>query len=55
MSSHAGAGSDTGAAFAGLIGGAIFIGAVLYGIVLFTNKHFEDEKAAGAHATAPKA
>lgn len=31
------------AAFAGLIGGALFIGAILYGIVLWTNNHFENE------------
>ena len=35
-----------GAAFAGLVGGALFIGAILYGIVLLTNDHFEKEKAA---------
>lgn len=34
-----------GAAFAGLIGGAVFIGAILYGIVLLTNDHFAKEKA----------
>ena len=44
--SHKG-GSDMGAAFAGLIGGALFIGAILYTIVLLTNSHFENEKAEG--------
>ena len=34
-----------GAAFAGLIGGALFIGAILYSIVLLTNRHFANEKA----------
>ena len=34
-----------GAAFAGLIGGALFIGLILYGIVVWTNSHFEAEKA----------
>ena len=42
---HAKGGSDMGAAFTGLIGGALFIGAILYGIVLLTNRHFESEKA----------
>lgn len=37
--------SDTSAAFLGLIGGAIFIGAVIYGMVLFTNKKFEGHSA----------
>ena len=55
MSTHTKSGTDTGAAFAGLIGGALFIGAILYGIVVFTNRHFEQEKAhaaPGAAATA---
>ena len=34
-----------GAAFAGLIGGALFIGAILFGIVVLTNRHFANEKA----------
>jgi hypothetical protein len=38
-------GSDMGAAFTGLIGGAILIGAILYGIVLWTNSKFEGHKA----------
>ena len=46
MSDHqANAGSDMGAAFVGLVGGALFIGAILYGIVLLTNAHFANEKA----------
>ena len=32
------------AAFAGLIGGALFIGAILYGIVLLTNSQFKKEE-----------
>ncbi|MBL0169385.1 MAG: hypothetical protein IPP90_01485 [Gemmatimonadaceae bacterium] len=36
-------GSDRSAAFAGLIGGALFIGAILYSIVLLTNNHFKNE------------
>jgi hypothetical protein len=51
---HASGGSDMGAAFTGLIGGALFIGAILYGIVLLTNRHFESEKAEGGEAAAPK-
>ena len=31
------------AAFMGLVGGALFIGVVLYGIVLWTNNHFSGE------------
>jgi hypothetical protein len=50
---------DMGAAFTGLIGGAIFIGAILYGIVVWTNKQFEghaaEKKAAAVTATAPVA
>lgn len=49
---HAKGGSDMGAAFAGLIGGSIFIGAILYGIVILTNQHFEKEKA--EHGAAAK-
>jgi hypothetical protein len=55
MSTHTKGGTDTGAAFAGLIGGSLFIGAILYAIVVFTNRHFEQEKAhaaPGAAATA---
>lgn len=37
---------DLGAAFTGLIGGAIFIGVILYAIVLWTNSHFAGEKEA---------
>ena len=48
MTTHSKSGSDTGAAFAGLIGGSLFIGAILYAIVVFTNRHFEQEKAAHA-------
>jgi hypothetical protein len=45
MSGHQAEGSDTSAAFAGLIGGALFIGLILYGIVLLTNKQFEGHEA----------
>ena len=45
MSEHHPPSSDTGAAFAGLIGGALFIGAILFGIVVLTNRHFANEKA----------
>ena len=38
------------AAFMGLVGGAIFIGAILYGIVLLTNNHFKNEAAAKGEA-----
>ena len=47
MSGHPTHGTDTKAAFMGLIGGAIFIGVILYGIVLLTNMQF-----AGKHAAA---
>jgi len=51
---HSNGGSDMGAAFVGLIGGSIFIGAILYGIVILTNNHFEKEAAAHkAGAAAP--
>ena len=43
---HSKGGSDMGAAFAGLIGGSIFIGAILYGIVLLTNRSFKSEEGA---------
>jgi hypothetical protein len=51
MGGHEQHGSDKGAAFMGLIGGAVFIGAILYGIVLWTNASFkahEAEKTTGA-------
>ncbi len=41
---------DKGAAFTGLIGGAIFVGAICYGIVLWTNAKFEGHKAEKAPA-----
>ncbi|MCE2900419.1 MAG: hypothetical protein ACK6DP_17880 [Gemmatimonas sp.] len=50
---------DMGAAFTGLIGGAIFIGAILYAIVVWTNKQFEghgaEKKAAVVTVSAPVA
>lgn len=48
MSVHPTHSSDTGAAFLGLIGGALFIGAILYGIVLLTNMQFANKHAAEA-------
>ena len=56
MSGHAQHGSDKGAAFVGLIGGAVLIGAILYGIVIWTNSLFaghEAEKPSAA-VTAPQ-
>ena len=47
MSEHHPPSSDMGAAFFGLIGGALFIGAILFGIVVLTNRHFANEKAEG--------
>ena len=53
MSTHSKSGRDTGAAFAGLIGGGLFIGLILYGIVLLTNRQFEGHAAeAGAKPAA---
>lgn len=43
---------DLGAAFAGLIGGSIFIGAILYGIVLLTNAKFKSEAGEAKHGAA---
>ena len=34
-----------GAAMWGLVGGAVFIGVILYAIVLLTNNHFNSEAA----------
>jgi hypothetical protein len=43
---------DLGAAFAGLIGGSIFIGAILYGIVVLTNRSFKSEGGEAKHGAA---
>jgi hypothetical protein len=43
---------DKGAALTGLVLGAVIIGAILYSIVVMTNKHYEGEKPA-ATAEAP--
>lgn len=43
---------DMGAAFMGLIGGAIFIGAILYGIVVWTNSKFASHGAEAKHTSA---
>ncbi|WP_309669122.1 hypothetical protein [Gemmatimonas sp.] len=57
MGGHAQQGSDKGAAFMGLIGGAVLVGAILYGIVIWTNGKFEgheaEKKAAVAVSVAP--
>lgn len=50
MAGHQQQGSDMGAAFAGLIGGAIFIGTVLYAVVMWTNTQFESHKAEAQHS-----
>ncbi|MBL0940926.1 MAG: hypothetical protein IBJ03_18685 [Gemmatimonadaceae bacterium] len=44
-------GSDMGAAFTGLIGGAILVGAILYGIVIWTNGQFAGHGEAKAHSS----
>jgi len=43
-------GSDKGAAFAGLIGGVIFIAAVVLALVFWTNSRFDAHESEGAHA-----
>ena len=45
MSHDSKGGSDMGAAMWGLVGGAVFIGVILYAIVLLTNNHFNSEAA----------
>jgi hypothetical protein len=50
MAGHQQQGSDMGAAFAGLIGGVIFIGTVLYAVVMWTNTQFESHKAEATHS-----
>jgi hypothetical protein len=48
MSSNAHShGSDKGAAFAGLIGGAIFIAIVVVALVMWTNKRFDAHEGEG--------
>ncbi|MEO7521491.1 MAG: hypothetical protein ABIW79_06705 [Gemmatimonas sp.] len=56
MSTPSSSGSDTGAAFAGLIGGGLFIGLILYGIVVLTNRQFASHAGGGEKpaATAPR-
>ncbi len=44
-------GSDKGAAFAGLIGGAIFIAAVVVALVFWTNARFDGHETDGEHAS----
>jgi uncharacterized protein (DUF983 family) len=45
MSTHSTAhGSDIGAAFTGLIIGAIVVGLILYGVVRVTAHHYASEK-----------
>ncbi len=48
-------GSDKGAAFAGLAGGAIFIAIVVYALVVWTNSRFDAHEAEGEHAARPTA
>jgi hypothetical protein len=49
MGSHSTShGSDKGAAFLGLIGGALFIAAVVVALVMWTNKKFDAHE--GEHA-----
>ena len=42
---------DIGPAFTGLIGGAILLGAILYGVVQWTNGRFEGHEAGEEKAT----
>lgn len=44
---------DKGAAFTGLIGGLVFVGAVMVGITLWTNAKFAGHKAEKAATEAP--
>jgi hypothetical protein len=57
MAGHEHHGSDLPAAYAGLIGGALFIGAILYGIVAWTNGifagHAAEKQKAAVTAPAP--
>jgi hypothetical protein len=46
---------DAKAAFTGLIGGAIVLLVIMYGIVLLTNKKFEGHSAAAPAAATPAA
>ena len=48
---HHAPGSDKGAAFIGLIGGAILIGAIMYGVTMWTNSLFEGKE----HGATPAA
>ena len=50
MAGHQQQGSDMGAAFVGLIGGVIFIGTVLYAVVMWTNARFASHKAEAQHS-----
>jgi hypothetical protein len=44
---------DLGAAFTGLIGGAILLGAILYGVVQWTNARFEGHEKGEKKAAVP--
>jgi hypothetical protein len=46
--------SDRGAAYTGLILGAIALAITVYSIVLLTNKHLEGSESAKAGAVAPR-
>jgi hypothetical protein len=48
-------GSDRRAAYTGLIVGAIVLFAILFSIVLLTNRHYEQLEAAAAPTAAPAA
>ena len=50
MAHSASHGSDKGAAFVGLIGGVLFIGAVVYAVSMWTSSRFEGHAEGGEHA-----
>ncbi|WP_411279528.1 hypothetical protein [Gemmatimonas sp.] len=50
MGGHAQQDSDKAAGFMGLIGGALLIGAIMYGIVIWTNGQFAGHEAEGKKA-----
>jgi hypothetical protein len=50
MAHTASHGSDKGAAFIGLIGGLLFIGAVVYAVSVWTSKRFEAHGEGEEHA-----
>jgi hypothetical protein len=46
--------SDRNAAYTGLILGAVVLGAMVYGIVMLTNSHFEGKEGAKTESGAAK-